>query len=335
MRIEDSWTIGKITCGVLLLWLGCRLPLVAQSIALSKEPSETIRVDSDLVDLKVGVVSRNPQIRVADLKQKDFLVLEDGQPQQISFFAAADAPFDLVLLLDLSGSTADKVKLVRRSAKRFVDATRPLDRVAIVTFTDVPRVASDLTWDRGLLKSSIDDIEKPSGGTNFWDSLRYVLKGVFSAETTSRRRAVVVMTDGVDNALPGVFGPGSSISFEDLLRVVRDSDALVFPIYLDTEPEEVKRHRTPRDAYPIARDQLARLAELCGTTVYRANQLKDLDSVYEQVITDLSMVYSLGYRPTNTSRDGRWRTVNVQLLDRHDVVAHTKRGYFGKAEAVP
>jgi len=95
----------------------------------------------------------------------------------------------------------------------------------------------------------------------------------------------------------------------------------------------VKRHRTPRSAYPIAREQLAQLAEACGTTVYRANKLKDLDAVYEQVIRDLGTVYSIGYRPSKTTRDGKWRSVTVQLLDRKDVNARTKRGYYAKSES--
>jgi VWFA-related protein len=136
-------------------------------------PAETIRVDSDLVDLQVSVVSLNRPHSVPVLEQKNFLILEDGQPQEISFFGAAEAPFDLVLLLDLSGSTNDKLKLIRSSAKRFVDATRTTDRVSVVTFTDMSILACPLTLDRKLLKDSIDEIEKPRGGTNFWDSLRY------------------------------------------------------------------------------------------------------------------------------------------------------------------
>jgi VWFA-related protein len=329
MQIEGKpgdWHFVNLLSAVLLFVL-----LPANCIAQSTEPTETLRVDSDLVDLKISVVSLNPLNRVAELQQKDFLVLEDGLPQQISFFAAAAAPFDLVLLLDLSGSTADKLKLIRKSAKRFVDATRPLDRVAIVTFTDAPYLVSPLTWDRERLKSSIDDIEKPHGGTNFWDSLRYVLETLLSSPQASRRSAIVLMTDGVDNALPDVYGEGSRTNFAELLNIVRQSNAILFPIYLDTENEEVRRHRTPRSAYPVARDQLAQLAEACGTTVYRANRLKDLDAVYEQVIRDLGTVYSIGYRPANTLRDGKWRNVTVQLLDYHEVSARTKRGYFAKA----
>jgi VWFA-related protein len=274
----------------------------------------------------------SPGNPVSDLQQKDFLVFEDGKPQEIVFFAGEDSPFDLVLLLDLSGSSKDKVKLIRNSAKRFVDSTRPMDRVAIVAFADVIKIVSPLTWDRELLKDAIEEIRDPLSGTNFWDSLLYTMTRLISSEKSQRRSAVVVMTDGVDNALPDVYGQGSRTTFAELLDTVGRSDTLVFPIYLDTEEETVRRSRVPRDAYAIARDQLAQIALTSGTKMYRANKLKDLDLVYEQVIKDLSMVYSVGYKPSNSVRDGKWRSVAVQLIGRQDLTAITKRGYFAKAE---
>jgi len=299
-------------------------------VAQTGEPQETIRVDTDLVDLKVSVIGLNANAPATPLQQKDFLVLEDGKPQDIVFFAAADAPFDLVLLLDISGSTSDKIKLIRRSAKRFVDATRPTDRVAVVTFTDEPELISDFTLDREKLKKKIDRMDKSIGGTKFWDSLRFVTERLAPRSHGSGRTAIVVMTDGVDNALPGIFGDGSSTPFPDLLRIVRDSDVLVFPIYLDTEKEEVKRHRTPHEAYVVAREQLTQLAEACGTTMYRAAKTEDLESVYDQVIKDLGTLYSIGYRPSNNVRDGKWRSVVVRVSDHNGLVARAKRGYYSK-----
>jgi len=313
-------------CGNRILSLLICLLVAAACLGQTPEPVETIRVDSDLVDLKVSVVSLNPQNQSPELQQKDFLVLEDGKPQDISFFAAADAPFDLVLLLDLSGSTKDKLKLIRKSAKRFVDETRPMDRVSVVTFADVAQVICPLTHDRRLLKDSIDDVENPVGGTKFWDSLRYILAILNASKNSLRRSAIVVMTDGVDNALPDVLGPGSQTSFEELLRIVRAEETIVFPIYLDTE----RRHPTSRIAYAIARDQLAQLAEASGSRLYRANELKDLDDVYKHVIGDLGRIYSIGYRPSNTLRDGKWRSVSIQIQDHRDVIARTKQGYYSR-----
>ena len=321
----------KLLFSILQLSAICGLVMLPMaSFGQSSEPTEVIRVDSDLVDLKVSVLRLNPANSIAELKQSDFLVLEDGKPQEISFFAGEDAPFDLVLLLDLSGSTAKKLKLVRNSTQRFVEASRPIDRIAIVTFTDVAQVVSPLTLDRDALKKSIKKITEPSGGTNFWDAMSMVLES--AATTGTRRRAIVVMTDGVDNALPGVFGEGSRITFAQLLEKVRASDVIVFPVYLDTEKEEIKRHRSPASAYAIARENLAQLAEVGGTSVYAAKELKDLEQIYDQVIKDLGTVYSLGYRSNNPSKDGKWRSVTVQIVGRTGVSARTKRGYFTRVE---
>ena len=296
----------------------------------SQDPVETIRIDSDLVDLKVSVLGVDPDIQAPLLEQNDFQVLEDGAPQEISFFAAADAPFDLVLLLDISGSTAKKLKMIRRSAKRFVDAARPVDRIAIAAFTDELFMLSNLTLDRKQLKKEVDSLDDAYGGTNFWDALDLVLKDIVRRNNDARRSAVVVMTDGVDNALPDVKGPGSAISFEQLLENTRKSEAIIFPIYLDTEKEDAKAHQIPATAYAQAREQLAQIASTSGTTLYRADKVEDLDRLYAQVIRDLSTVYSIGYRPTNRTLDGKWRTVQVQLPGRPKLQARTRRGYYAK-----
>jgi len=302
-------------------------------IATSQDPVETIRIDSDLVDLKVSVLGAPPNAPPPALQPKDFAVFEDGIPQEITFFQAADTPFDLVLLLDLSGSNSKNLKMIRTSAKRFVDAARDIDRIALVTFTDQPALYSSFTLDRRKLKKTIDEMDEAIGGTNFWDSMDWVLKDLIPQASGLRRSAIVVMTDGVDNALPEVSGPGSSLPFAGLIDRIRNSESIVFPIYLDTEEENVKRHHIPREAYAMAREQLGQMASVCGTPLYRAARLSDLDAVYTQVVRDLSTVYSIGYQPTNKTLDGKWRSVEVRLMNRSDLFARTKRGYYAKSRS--
>ncbi len=295
------------------------------------EAVDTIRVEADLVDLNVTVLGSDPKRAFGQLEQKNFNVLEDGTPQEISFFSSADTPFDLVLLLDLSGSTADKLKLIRKSANSFVEAARPTDRIAIATFTDTLEIISPMTFDREDLKARIKKMQKPKGGTNFWDALRYVLETMLNPERNVRRSAVVVMTDGVDNALPDVNGPGSVTSFEELRAMVSRSDSIVIPIYLDTEREMIKnRYNYSADAFQMARQQLVALADESGSRAYLARKVEDLKDVYQQVIRDLSTVYSIGYLPANKTRDGAWRNIKVELVGRPDLAARTKRGYFAK-----
>src|SRR6476659_8248847 len=171
----------------ILLTLASFFVLTIAGLARGQDPVETIRIESDLVDLKVSVLGASPNMAAPLLDQKDFIVLEDGKAQDIAFFAAADAPFDLVLLLDLSGSNSKKLKMIRNSAKRFVDAARDVDRIALVTFTDHPALYSSFTLDRKKLKKTIDEIDEAYGGTNFWDSMEWVLRDLIPQASGLRR----------------------------------------------------------------------------------------------------------------------------------------------------
>jgi VWFA-related protein len=328
LKLRSLLFRAVLASAVFLLTAHCSLLTVSGQ---TPDAIDTLRIDTDLVNLNVSVFRRDVSRTAPALEQKNFTVFENGLPQEISFFASAQTPFDLVLLLDLSGSTADKIDLIRKSSKHFVDAARPNDRLAILTFTTEVRAVSLLTLDRDGLKDRIDEIEKPKGGTNLWDALRFVLEHVLSqSRAENRRSAIAVMTDGLDNSLPDVAGDGSTTSFEELLKIVRASDSIVLPIYLDTEQETIKKHQASPQTFELARNYLAQLADETGNLMYRARRVKDLDGVYEQVIHDLSMVYSIGYRPTNRARDGAWRAVTVQLLEHPELAARSKRGYYAK-----
>jgi VWFA-related protein len=291
------------------------------------EENEVLRVDANLVSVNVSVYSKKLRSHVSTLVQKDFTISEDNHDEAITFFAATDVPFDLVLLIDLSGSTVDKRKLILKSTQRFIHAARPSDRLAIVTFSDTAKVASPLTGDRTKLLESLSGIEAGKGASHVWDALKFSLDQVVGRKTFDRRRAVVFMTDGVDNALAGPSG-GSTISFADLLEAVRHNDALIIPIYLDTEivygGGEIGR------IYENARKTLMLLAEESGGLYYKARKIEDLDGVYTQVLEDLGKVYSLGYRPTNDKRDGTWRAVKIQLPGQPNLTPRARPGYYAK-----
>lgn len=290
------------------------------------EEYDVIRVDTNLVSLNVSVYSTKLRTNVGMLEQKDFAVTEDGHPEAISFFGTTDVPFDLVLLLDLSGSTSDKRDLIRKSTQRFIEAARPADRLAIVTFADSPNVVSPLTEDRKQLLKSIKKIEG-EGGSNIWEALKFTLDQVVGPKTGARRRAVVLMTDGIDSSLSGFID--SRISFADLVEAVRHSDTLIIPICLDTEGDTgAIRGNFRKKILENARKSLELLADESGGLYYKARKIEDLNGVYGQVIEDLGKVYSLGYKPTNEKRDGSWRTVNIQIPNQPDLKARARPGYY-------
>ena len=289
---------------------------------------DIIRTNTNLVNLNVSVFNQTSRTLVSSLTQEDFQVFEDGQEQSISYFASTDVPFDLVLLMDLSGSTERKRDLIRESTKRFIEATRPGDRIALEVFSDNVTVVSPLTSDRAQLLNAAKTI-RGGGGSKVWDALKFAIDDIDAHKTPERRRAIVFMTDGVDNALSFFDGIGSDLSFGDLLEAVRVTDTLIVPIYLDTESDDSPTSYTKR-IYQNARKTLALLASESGGSYYKAKKVSDLNGVYEQVVNDLGKVYSLGYKPSNSKIDNTWRSVTIKILNRADLVPHARPGYYAK-----
>lgn len=292
------------------------------------DPGDVIKTETNLTSLNVSVFNNKLKMFVGSLTKQDFRVLENGQEQTVTYFASTDVPFDLVLLVDLSGSTADKRDLIKKSTLRFIETARPADRLAIVTFSDTTNLISPLTLDRAQLAASVTKMEG-QGGSHVWDAVKFVFDNVIEPKTLERRRAVVLMSDGVDGALMR-YGPmrGSQTTFADLIEQIRQTDTLIVPIYLDTE--ENYGNSIVKAEYENARRALSLLAEESGGTYYHARKLSDLNGVYEQVINDLGKVYSLGYKPTNATRDRGWRSVQVSIVNRTDLVARTRPGYYAQ-----
>lgn len=290
------------------------------------EKEETIKVDTSLVSLPVFVY--NPAANPMDvLSQKDFEVYEDGSRQEISFFSAADTPFDLVLLIDFSPSTLGKLDLIKAATNSFIQMKRPSDRLAIAAFAEKVTVVSPLTENTGKLLESVKTMSE-NGNSKVWDALKFTLDNVFEAKTPLRRRAVVFLTDGVDNTLYGE-KKGSKIIFGDLYETVKKSETTIFPIFLDTE-SQVYHTDKERDAYKHARNTLSMLSTETGGRFYKAKAIEDLNGIYNQVLNDLSRIYTIGYIPSNDKRDGAWRNIRVSVPTRPDWTVKTKTGYFAK-----
>lgn len=289
--------------------------------------SATVELEAPLVHLNASVSDRSGRA-IADLTKSDFAVYEDNIQQVITHFEPATTPFDLTLLLDLSGSTEKKIRVIREAAKRFVDFIGPEDRLAVYTFRRRVQVVSHLTNDRFLLKRRLDEIERGGGGTAFYDALWFTASEL--EPVSSKRKAIVVMTDGVDNSISSPEDSPSRHTFEELLERLEESDLIVYPIYLDTEYEMVvQQHRETSEAYAVARRQLSELAERTAGVLFRAARVEDLELVYQQVADELRTVYSLAYEPSNAVRDGTWRRIHVKV-NRPTAAVRTRRGYYAR-----
>jgi VWFA-related protein len=293
------------------------------------EEDEVVRVESDLVTVNVSVVDRASGRGMTGLTAADFHVYEDNVEQRVEHFESAEGPFDLLLLLDLSGSTARVTDTIRAAARRFVDSTRARDRVAIAAFAGETQLVSPLTADRDALHAAIERIARPEGDTRLYDSLGYALEYMSRSPDPARRRAVIVLSDGLDSTLPNVTGRGSSLSYEELRSRAQEFDGILYSVWTNTEFYEAF---SPQDiqpeTYDLAHDRMKELADAGGGAFYEVERLEDLAGAYERVVADLGTVYSLSYRPPNKKRDGRWRAIRVRLPRLPSAVARGRRGYF-------
>jgi len=327
-----------------------------QSATLNSADTEegALKLETHLINLNVGATDKEGRA-VPGLKQDDFSIYEDGVLQRISFFSPERAPFNLVLLIDLSGSMKDEIELIKETALHFLEVISAQDSVAVITFTTDVTVVSHLTKDRDDLRESIEYMLAPAGGTAFYDALGYALIEALR-KVKGQRNAVIAITDGEDNLLQAKLmerlrpmisrGPiaGSFLTFEELLDGAREADALIYPIHLDPTPPQpiiISGNRPPptgaqspvlqiqSELTGIAKEQLHSLADATGARFYHANRIGDLKGVFEQVAAELRTVYSMAYTTTNLNFDGRFRKIRVQV-NKPDVVVRTRPGYFGR-----
>jgi VWFA-related protein len=289
---------------------------------------DVLRLEARLVNLNVKVTDTGGKA-IPNLKKEDFQVFENDVLQDVSHFEPVTSPISLVLLLDLSGSTRDKIKVMRRAAKKFVESLRKDDRVAIAAFTTKFYIVSSFTSDHKLLKKRIDDMGNKGGDTALYDAAWSTFEML--SEEKETRKALVVLTDGVDSSMEdGERESGSKRSFDELLVRVIEEDATIYPIYLDTEYEIVVRGGTyTHEIFAAARKQLELLAEQTGGTWFKAARIEDLEGVYERVASELHTLYSVGYHTKDTRKEGRWRRINVKIT-RAGSAVRSKRGYFAK-----
>ncbi len=320
----------------------------------------TIRLNTDLVTVDAIVTDRDGNRISAALRASDFAIYEDGVRQAINSFSATDAPFNLVLLLDTSGSAKAEIELMRRAALRFLDELRPRDRVAVIQFSREVELLEDLSSDRAEIEEALGRL-KPGTGTSFYDSLKLAIDEVFKG--VEGRKAVVALTDGVNS-----FG---YTTFEQIMTEIESSNILTYFLELDTEEftqagmardcsdkshfefsrkqfkkylteygkgvvmsenqphcilSRLERMQINQRLYESARRELREMADKTGGRVHPVKDLQQLEPAYSQIAAELRTYYSMSYYPTNENHNGKWRTLRVKV-NRPGLVAKTRPGY--------
>ena len=187
---------------------------------------DTVRIETRLVNLNVKALDKSGQ-PITNLKLEDFVILEDGTKQEVAHFKPVNAPVNLILLMDLSGSTQKKRKAMIEAANRFIDSLPAGDKISLVAFTRQYKPLTDFIADKKALKEAVKKINKIGGGTAFYDATWKALDQL--GQLAEARKAIVVLTDGEDESL--ISDKETTHTFEHLLGRASEEDVTIYPIY--------------------------------------------------------------------------------------------------------
>ena len=280
-----------------------------QPALVNRVPTNRIvsAVAPQLLRFNASVLDRHGRA-IRGMRESDFTVWENGVERRVTNVSPANEPFNLVLLLDVSGSVEERMDFIRKAARDFLRTTSPQDRISIISFRDDIQIISDFSTDRQLLSRKLDEIDA-GGGTALYDALGYVL-----AEPLQRlrgeRTAIVVMSDGDDNK--------SFLPFPAILEALTESGALVYPLYVPSGL--IPESSVPRPEITIdplrtryltlttrAEEEARKLADASGGIYYPIRHIEDLQKAYDEVVAQLRSAYTITYASNAASASPRVR----------------------------
>lgn len=317
----------------------------------TEEPNpetDVIRVETNLVTMPVSVLDRDGRF-IGGLRQKDFRIFENGVEQPVGFFQSVEQPFTVILMLDVSPSTAFKIDEIQDAAISFVRQLRPDDRVMVISFDSDVRILSRPTSNRMQLEDAIRRA-RIGDGTSLYEAVDQVLNREF--RNITGRKAVVLFTDGVDTT-------SRRADSHSTLEDAEETDSLIYPIRYNTLRDFSGRYpgRSPSgwggilgqillgggvsvgrggaagtssSEYDKGLRYLEELALKSGGRKFEADTVGNLDAAFSGIAEELRRQYSLGYYPEKAGTPGERRQIKVRVM-RPDVVVRAKTSYiFGQ-----
>ncbi len=344
-RLLFTFPVRIIIYTALTLSVLCALATFQPAVYAQDDPNDVVRVETNLVQLNVGVVDRQGRA-VTNLSRNDFVVYEDDVRQPIVNFEPATAPFSLVLLLDMSGSTLSFRPTLKQTALRFIDALGPNDRVAVIAFNAKVQTLTKFTSDGRKIADAISYAEG-KGETHLYQALRYSLEQL--ADEGQRRKAIVVLSDGIDTEMRNMdrasaasaktnaeavasIKPEASASLNTVLNAADRQGVTIYPLALPSGDPKRLAFPDPKQIaiYTSARTRMQTLADRTGGRLNVIKRLEDMGFLYVEVAANLRTLYSVGYQPAGArTRDGRWRKIRIEVA-RPELIARTRPGYFAQ-----
>jgi len=305
---------------------------------------QIIQIPTALVNVPV-IVTDNYGRFTMGLRRGDFTVSEDGVKQKIEDFSSTEAPFNVALLIDTSHSTQNKLGTIRKAALTFIKQLLPNDRVMVVTFDDRVQFVCEFTSNHADLERAVKSV-KSSYATHLYDAIyRTITEKLLPIQG---RKAIVLLTDGVDtgskkgtfdNVLELVAGTGI-ITYAIQYETRNDGAPVMKPIFLPGRPSKSFisnlsggtanfQHQNPvkRDPYLVAADFLRSVAAQSGALYMRAENIENTSYAFQRIADELRHQYTLTYVSTNEQRDGKYRSITVEVSQPPGLIVRPRLGY--------
>jgi VWFA-related protein len=282
-------------------------------------PKASIRVDSDLVLIPVTVT--DPLNRfVTGLEKENFKLFEDKKEQEISAFSSEDAPLSIGVIFDCSGSMGRKLEKSRLAVTQFFKTANPDDEFFLIQFNDSAEMIQKFTRNLEEIQNRLT-FTQSKGRTALLDAIYLALNEMKNARNP--RKALLIISDGGDNS--------SRYTESEIRNRVKESDVQMYAIGI-YEPVAA-RGRTPEEA--AGQGLLTELAEITGGRQYPVDNVNELPDIAAKIGVELRNQYMLGYSPTNRERDGKYRKVQVKLIQpprMPQLRSNHKMGYYAPSQ---
>jgi len=290
------------------------LPSAVGSTFASTRP--VVLANVDLVLVNVTVLDQAGRA-VSGLALTNFAVTDQKNRQTIKYLSNEDEPISLVVVLDVSASMATRVQQERRAFSDLVSTSNPQDDFCLIVVSDKPRIAlhfDDPTSDMAPVVNTL----QPDGTTALWDGMYLGIKELKAAR--HQRKAMVVISDGGDNH--------SRYTESELRSLLKEADAEVYAIGLfDRYATRIEEKKGPL--------QLDEVTSVTGGRVFSVHDAAQLSRAVTQISYELRNQYVLGYYPSDRSRDGKWRKLDIRLAgsaSQAKLRLYTKKGYYAASE---
>jgi Ca-activated chloride channel family protein len=271
-------------------------------------------ITTDLITFTVTVTDTYGRF-VSGLSKNAFTVFDDKKPQEITFFSDDDAPVSVGVIFDVSGSmSGDKVKRARDALSKFIQTSHNSDEYFLIAFNSRAQLLLDRTRDGNSVLDKLTFVNTKDN-TALYDAC-YL--GVEKVQRGSHpKRALLLISDGQDN--------NSRYTFNELRRLLKESDVVLYGIGI------LGGGDAGSSLGMEGQGILDELASVSGGKAFFPRSAAEMDDIFEQIALELRHQYSIGYKPTNFSNDGKWHKVKVKVTSPRGLprlFVRTKEGYF-------